>query len=86
VATLEHCVIWTRGAISDDGYGSITRFGREHTVQAQRFAVVLQLGIPARHGQVIEHLVRENPICVRIHPAGGRQIWPSTQAENLGPL
>ncbi|ASR39970.1 hypothetical protein BAY61_32330 (plasmid) [Prauserella marina] len=55
----EHCWIWARGAISDDGYGtfSITRDHVERTVKAHRFAVAYQLGIPVRYGQVVEHVV-----------------------------
>ncbi|PXY16468.1 hypothetical protein BAY59_38580 (plasmid) [Prauserella coralliicola] len=79
------CAIWT-GAIGDDGYGrfSITRDGREQTVKPHRYAVALALGMPVFAGQVIEHVVCDNPVCVHAHPdpmVG--HIWPSTQSDNL---
>lgn len=79
------CAIWT-GAIGDDGYGrfSITRDGREYTVKPHRYAAALTLGVPVTAGQVIEHVVCDNPICVHVDPdplIG--HIWPSTQRDNL---
>lgn len=79
------CAIWT-GAIGDDGYGrfSITRSGREHTVKPHRYAVALALGVPVMAGQVIEHIVCDNPVCVQAHPDPNLgHIWPSTQSDNL---
>lgn len=81
----EHCAIWT-GSISHDGYGtfSVTRHGSERTVKAHRFADAYQLGVPVEFGQVIEHAVCDNPICVKAHPDPDvGHLWPSTQAENL---
>ncbi|UKD50737.1 hypothetical protein L3Q65_00285 (plasmid) [Amycolatopsis sp. FU40] len=79
------CAIWT-GAIGDDGYGrfSVTRDGRERTVKPHRYAVALALGLAVEAGQVIEHVVCDNPVCVHADPdpmVG--HIWPSTQSENL---
>lgn len=79
------CAIWT-GAIADDGYGrfSLTRDGREHTVKPHRYAAALALGVPVLAGQVIEHKVCDNPVCVHAHPNPEvGHIWPSTQADNL---
>lgn len=81
----EHCWIWI-GAIGDDGYGtfSITRDGVERTVRAHRYAAAYQLGIPIPYGAVAEHVVCDNPICVKADrdPHVGH-VWPSTQADNL---
>jgi hypothetical protein len=79
------CAIWTK-AIGDDGYGrfSITRDGREYTVKPHRYAAALYLGVPVLAGQVIEHVVCDNPICTHVNPdplVG--HLWPSTQSENL---
>lgn len=79
------CAIWT-GAIGDDGYGrfSITRDGVEKTVKPHRYAAAYALGIPVMAGQVIEHVVCDNPICVHAHPDPALgHIWPSTQSDNL---
>ena len=79
------CAIWT-GAIADDGYGrfSITRDAREWTVKPHRYSAALELGISIASGQVIEHVVCDNPICTRVHPDPAiGHIWPSTQSANL---
>ncbi len=81
----EYCTLW-RGAIGDDGYGrfSITREGRERTVKPHRYAVAYKLGVPIEFGEVVEHIVCDNPICCRAHPDPRvGHIWPSTQADNL---
>lgn len=81
----EHCSIWA-AAIGDDGYGrfSITRQGRERTVKPHRYAVAYRLGVPIEFGEVVEHIVCDNPICCRAHPeAGVGHVWPSTQADSL---
>ncbi len=78
------CAIWT-GAIGDDGYGrfSITRDGRETTVKPHRYAVALALGVAIPRGMVVEHVVCDNPVCVRAHPDPViGHIWPSTHADN----
>lgn len=79
------CAIWT-GAIADDGYGrfSITRDGREWTVKPHRYAVALALGVPVAAGQVVEHVVCDNPVCVCADPDPQvGHVWPSTQSDNL---
>jgi hypothetical protein len=81
----EHCSIW-RGAIGDDGYGrfSITRGGRERTVKPHRYAAAYRLGVPIEVGEVVEHVVCDNPICCRAHPDRAiGHVWPSTQGDNL---
>lgn len=79
------CWIWT-GAIADDGYGrfSVTRDGVERIVRPNRYAVAAVFAIVLGPGQVAEHEVCDNPVCVRaeLDPATGH-IWPSTQAANL---
>jgi hypothetical protein len=80
-----YCAIW-RGAIGDDGYGrfSITRDGRERTVKPHRYAVAFRLGVPIRFGEVVEHVVCDNPICCLADPRPQvGHVWPSTQADNL---
>ena len=79
-----YCTIW-HGAIGDDSFGrSITREGRERTVKPHRYAVAYKLGVPIEFGEVVEHIVCDNPICCRAHPDPGvGHIWPSTQADNL---
>lgn len=63
---------------------SITREGRERTVKPHRYAVALKLGVPVEFGEVVEHIVCDNPICCRAHPEPGiGHVWPSTQADNL---
>lgn len=73
-------------AIADDGYGRfwIRRNGVEHTVKPHRYAVALHHGIPVARGQVIEHVVCDNPVCVLADPDPRvGHIWPSTQSANL---
>ncbi|WP_460442648.1 hypothetical protein [Amycolatopsis stemonae] len=79
------CSLWSR-AVGNDGYGrfSITRGGQEITVKPHRYAVALRLGITVAYGQVIEHVVCDNPLCCLADPdLTVGHIWPSTQAENL---
>lgn len=79
------CSLWSR-AVGNDGYGrfSITRDGVERTVKPHRYAAALRLGIAVAYGQVIEHVVCDNPLCcyADADPRRGH-IWPSTQADNL---
>jgi hypothetical protein len=79
------CSLWSR-AVGNDGYGrfSITRDGIEQTVKPHRYAAALRLGVAVAYGQVIEHVVCDNPLCcyADLDPRRGH-IWPSTQAANL---
>ncbi|MGJ9414409.1 hypothetical protein ACHAAC_17045 [Aeromicrobium sp. CF4.19] len=78
------CWIWV-GAIADDGYGRFwtTRDERARVLRPHRIAFSLATGISLDELAVVEHLVCDNPICVRSagderdHLAGG------TQADNL---
>jgi len=79
------CWIWT-GAIADDGYGRfwIRRVGGERIVRPNRYAVAAVFSRVLGAGDVAEHEVCDNPVCVRaeLDPVTGH-IWPSTQAANL---
>lgn len=79
------CVLW-RGAVADDGYGrfAIVRCGREYTVRSTRYAAALQLGVPLRYGEVVEHWRCDTLVCHKAHPDPTiGHLWPSTQAANL---
>lgn len=79
------CSLWSK-AVGNDGYGrfSITRDGVESTVKPHRYAAALRLGVAVAFGQVIEHVVCDNPLCCYADPDPRRgHIWPSTQADNL---
>ena len=82
---LRDCAVWV-GAIADDGYGrfAIRRDGRERVVRPHRYAAALVLGVVLGPDDVVEHVVCDNPVCVRaeLDPATGH-VWPSTQAANL---
>ncbi len=79
------CWLWV-GAIADDGYGRfwVRRDGRGRVVRPHRYAVAAVHGIALGVHDVAEHVVCDNPICVRaeLDPATGH-VWPSTQAANL---
>jgi hypothetical protein len=92
------CWIWT-GAIGDDGYGnfSIRRPAdgslgelREHCVSAPRYALAAVYGAVLGPGDVAEHVVCDEPICVRAHEGVYEGFRPhlvvSTQAENLATM
>ncbi len=78
------CWLWV-GAIADDGYGRfwLNRGGRQRAVRPHRYAVAVVHGITLGPADVVEHVVCDNPICVRaeLDPATGH-VWPS-QAANL---
>ncbi len=79
------CWLWV-GAISDDGYGRfwLRRDGRQRAVRPHRYAVAAVHGLALDESDVVEHVVCDNPICVRaeLDPTTGH-VWPSTQAANL---
>lgn len=53
-------------------------------MKAHRYAVAYRLGVPIAFGEVVEHVVCDNPICCRAHPEPSvGHVWPSTQADNL---
>jgi hypothetical protein len=84
------CWIWT-GAIADDGYGRFWVSAQPSRVVApHRFVVELVTGRPLDEGQIVEHAVCDNPICVRFAATHQDQVAPdadhlmvSTQAANL---
>jgi hypothetical protein len=78
------CWIWV-GAIGDDGYGRLWlhRDGRQRMVRPHRYAVALVHGRALAPTDIVEHIVCDNPICVRAELDDTGHVWPSTQAENL---
>lgn len=80
----EDCWIWV-GAIADDGYGRLwLNRGGQRVVRPHRYAAALALGVTLGPDDIVEHIVCDNPICVRAEtdPTTGH-VWPSTQAANL---
>lgn len=79
-----HCWIWT-GAIGDDGYGRfwVSRDGRQRVLRPHRVAWSLAEGESIDLHPVVEHLVCNNPICVRADGTLLDHLEGSTQAVNL---
>lgn len=63
------------------------RLMREHVVSAPRYALAAALGVAMGEVDVAEHVVCDEPICVRAHPGlvdgGIGHLSVSTQADNL---
>lgn len=77
------CWIWV-GAIADDGYGRFwLNRGAQRVVRPHRYAAALALGLTLTDADVVEHIVCDNPVCVRAEPNPTGHVWPSTQAANL---
>lgn len=78
------CWIWT-GALGDDGYGRfwVGRAGNQRTLRPSRIAYALAEGTSVDHHPVVEHLVCDNPICVRADGTRFDHLLGSTQAANL---
>lgn len=78
------CWIWT-GAIADDGYGRfwVTTPTGGRALSAHRFAFTAATGQPLDDIDVVEHLVCDNPICVRVDGSPCDHLARSTQAANL---
>lgn len=78
------CWIWT-GALSDDGYGRfwIGRDDYARTLRPNRIAYALAEGVSVDLHPVVEHLVCDNPICVRADGSRFDHLLGSTQAANL---
>lgn len=79
------CWLWV-GAIADDGYGRfwLHRDGQQRVVRPHRYAVAAVHGLQLGQHDVVEHVVCDNPICVRAEPDPRTgHVWPSTQAANL---
>jgi hypothetical protein len=60
---------------------------REHVVSAPRYALAVALGVAMGEAEIAEHVVCDEPICVRAHDGlvegGIGHLSVSTQADNL---
>lgn len=81
------CWLWARdgAAIGDDGYGRfwISRDGRQRVLRPHRVAWALAEGVSIDLHPVVEHVVCDNPICVRADGTLLDHLEGSTQAANL---
>jgi hypothetical protein len=82
------CWLWAGGgtaAIADDGYGRfwISREGRQRVLRPHRVAWALAEGVSIDLSPVVEHVVCDNPICVRAEGTLLDHLEGSTQAANL---
>lgn len=78
------CWIWI-GAIAPDGYG---RFwtgheGQQRVLRPSRVALALAEGTSVDAHPVVEHLVCDNPLCVRASGTSLDHLLGSTQSANL---
>ncbi len=82
------CWLWT-GAIGDDGYGRFWAIsasdatGRPRVVRPHRVAWALAEGQSIDLPPVVEHVVCDNPICVRADGTLLDHLEGSTQGTNL---
>ena len=80
------CWIWT-GAIGDDGYGRFWVQSRLHVgprvLRPHRVAWALAEGESIDLSPVVEHVVCDNPVCVRADGTLLDHLEGSTQAANL---
>lgn len=76
--------LWT-GAIGDDSYGRfwVSRDGRQRVLRPHRVALALAEGISIDLYPVVEHVVCDNPLCVRADGTMLDHLIGSTQAANL---
>ena len=79
------CWLWARGAIGDDGYGRfwVSRDGQQRVLRPHRVAWALAEGVSIDLPPVVEHVVCDNPICVRADGTLLDHLEGSTQAVNL---
>ena len=82
------CWLWAGGgtaAIGDDGYGRfwVARDGRQRVLRPHRVAWALAEGVSIDLPPVVEHVVCDNPICVRAEGTLLDHLEGSTQAANL---
>ena len=82
------CWLWAGGgtaAIADDGYGRfwVSREGRQRVLRPHRVAWALAEGASIDLPPVVEHVVCDNPICVRAEGTLLDHLEGSTQAANL---
>lgn len=73
------------GAVGDDGYGRfwVSREGRQRVLRPHRVAWSLAEGVSVDLHPVVEHVVCDNPICVRADGTLLDHLEGSTQAANL---
>jgi hypothetical protein len=78
------CWLW-RKALGDDGYGRfwVLRDGRQRVLRPHRVAWALAEGVSIDLVPVVEHVVCDNPICVRADGTLLDHLEGSTQAANL---
>lgn len=83
------CWIWT-GAIGDDAYGrywvrteSCSHQMQQRVLRPHRVAWALAEGVSIDQPPVVEHVVCDNPICVRADGTLFDHLEGSTQAANL---
>ena len=81
------CWLWGRdgAAIGDDGYGRfwVIRDGRQRVLRPHRVAWALAEGESVDLHPVVEHVVCDNPLCVRADGTPLDHLEGSTQAANL---
>jgi hypothetical protein len=79
------CWLWARGAIGDDGYGRfwVSREGKQRVLRPHRVAWALAEGTSIDDPPVVEHVVCDNPICVRADGTLLDHLEGSTQGRNL---
>ena len=74
-----------RGAVGDDGYGRfwVSRDGKQRVLRPHRVAWALAEGVSVDLHPVVEHVVCDNPICVRADGTLLDHLEGSNQAANL---
>jgi hypothetical protein len=81
------CWLWARdgAAIGDDGYGRfwVSRDGQQRVLRPHRVAWALAEGVSVDLHPVVEHVVCDNPLCVRADGTLLDHLEGSTQAANL---
>lgn len=78
------CWLWA-GAVADDSYGRfwVSRQGQQRVLRPHRVAWALAAGVSVDLVPVVEHLVCDNPICVRAEGTLLDHLEGSTQSANL---
>lgn len=81
------CFLWGRdgAAIGDDGYGRfwVSRDGMQRVLRPHRVALALAEGVSIDFHPVVEHVVCDNPLCVRADGTLLDHLAGSTQSANL---
>lgn len=79
------CWIWV-GSIGDDGYGrwwAKDERGHQRVLRPHRVALALSLHVDVDSLDVVEHLVCDNPLCVRASGDLGDHLAASNQRSNI---